>query len=100
MTPQHQITGDGIWAMVDLADAGLRLVVEAEGFEFHGTRKGLVRDCRRYTEIAVLGWTILRFTWEDVMLRPDWVRWAITSWLAARAGLDVPAPPNRQALAG
>ncbi|MEP6649642.1 MAG: DUF559 domain-containing protein [Lapillicoccus sp.] len=98
--PQVPVTGDGIWAVVDLADERLRLVIEAEGFEFHGTRRGLVRDCRRYTEITVLGWSVLRFTWEDVMLRPGWVRWALTAWLAQRDGRPVPAPPTGQALAG
>jgi very-short-patch-repair endonuclease len=93
MTPQMSIAADGIWAVVDLGDARLRLVIEAEGFEFHGTRKGLVRDCRRYTELTVLGWTILRFTWEDVMLHPDHVRWAIRTWLTQRE-------PAEQALAG
>ena len=97
VTPQSQVTGDGIWAVVDLADERLRLVIEAEGFEFHGTRRGLVRDCRRYTEITVVGWSVLRFTWEDVMFRAAWVRWAITGWLAQRDGLRVPAPPDRQA---
>lgn len=99
VTPQFQVTGDGIWAVVDLADEHHRLVIEAEGFEFHGTRKGLVRDCRRYTEMAVLGWTVLRFTWEDVMFRPAWVHWAITGWLAQNQGRRVPAPPDGQALA-
>jgi very-short-patch-repair endonuclease len=99
VTAQLQVTGDGIWAVVDLADERMRLVIEAEGFEFHGTRRGLVRDCRRYTEITVLGWSVLRFTWEDVMFRPDWVRWAITAWMARNAGVRVPAPPDRQAQA-
>jgi very-short-patch-repair endonuclease len=99
VTAQLQVTGDGIWAVVDLADERMRLVIEAEGFEFHGTRRGLVRDCRRYTEITVLGWSVLRFTWEDVMFRPDWVRWAITAWMARNAGVHVPAPPDRQAQA-
>ena len=68
MTPQKSIAAEGVWAVVDLGDVRLRLVIEAEGFEFHGTRKGLVRDCRRYTELTALGWAVLRFTWEDVML--------------------------------
>lgn len=100
LRPQFQITSDGIWTIVDLADEQHRLVIEAEGFEFHGTRRGLRKDCRRYTEITALGWSILRFTWEDVMLEPAWVRWAVTAWLAQRAGQQVPAPPDRQALAG
>ena len=100
VTPQVALTDDGIWVVVDLADARLRLVIEAEGFAFHGTRRGLVRDCRRYTEITVLGWSILRFTWEDVMHDPAWVRWALTAWIAQRAGRRIEAPPARQALAG
>jgi very-short-patch-repair endonuclease len=95
LTPQKSIAADGVWAVVDLGDARLRLVIEAEGFEFHGTRKGLVRDCRRYTELTALGWVVLRFTWEDVMLRPDFVRWAIRTWLDHRH-----VPTVEQALAG
>jgi very-short-patch-repair endonuclease len=100
VTPQYQIVADGIWAVVDLADERLRLVVEAEGFEFHGTRRGLVRDCRRYTEMTVLGWSILRFTWEDVMYRPEWVRWAITAWISGQHGRPLPPMPRtvRQAI--
>jgi very-short-patch-repair endonuclease len=86
VTPQVAIADDGIWAVVDLADVGLRLVVEAEGFALHGTRNGLVRDCHRYTELTVLGWHILRFTWEDVMHHPEWVRWALEAWVAQHHG--------------
>ncbi len=100
VTPQVPLADDGIWVVVDLADARLRLVIEAEGFEFHGTRRGLVRDCRRYTEITVLGWSILRFTWEDVMYDPAWVRWALTAWIAQREAHPIEAPPAKQALAG
>ena len=95
MTPQMSIAAEGVWAVVDLGDERLRLVIEAEGFEFHGTRKGLVRDCRRYTEVTALGWAVLRFTWEDVMLRPDLVRWAIRTWLDHRHVITA-----EQALAG
>lgn len=67
--------------------------MEAEGFQTHGTRAGLRRDARRYTELAVWGWSVLRFTWEEVMFEPDYVRWALASWLAQRLGQVVPAPP-------
>jgi len=100
VVPQYQIVADGIWAIVDLADERLRVVIEAEGFEFHGTRRGLVRDCRRYTEVTVLGWSVLRFTWEDVMYDADWVRWAITAWMAGRDGRALPPMPTvKQAVA-
>jgi very-short-patch-repair endonuclease len=94
VTPQYEIAADGIWAIVDLADERLGLVIEAEGFEFHGTRRGLVRDCRRYSELTVLGWSILRFTWEDVMYEPEWVRWALEAWVARHDGRAVPRMPT------
>jgi very-short-patch-repair endonuclease len=94
--PQVQIADRGLFATVDLADEAAGVVLEAEGFEFHGTRRALVRDCRRYTELAVYGWTVLRFTWEDVMLCPDWVLWALRALAAHRSGLPVPVPARRQ----
>ena len=59
----------------------------------HRSRQDLVRDCRRYTELTVWGWAILRFFWEDVMLHPERVRWAIHAWLERRAGRPAPPPP-------
>ena len=85
----------GLWARVDLGDGVLRLALEAEGFEAHRSRKDLHRDARRYTELSIWQWTVLRFSWEDVMLDPDRVRWAIRSWLGARRGVPVPPPPLR-----
>ncbi len=93
VVPQHQVTEKGVFAMVDLADPDRRLVVEADSFEHHGGRRGFRKDVRRYTELAVFGWTVLRFTWEDVMLQPDYVRWALRSWRLAREGVAVGPPP-------
>ena len=58
----------------DLVDATLGLVVEAESFEFHGRRKALRRDCERYNALVVVGWMVVRFAWEHVMVRPEYVR--------------------------
>lgn len=58
----------------DLVDPDLRLVVEAESHRFHSRREGPRRDCRRYTAFAVAGWRVVRFSWEDVMFRPEYVR--------------------------
>lgn len=92
--PQVQIAETGFWGRVDLADTSRRLVLEAESFEHHGNRKGFRKDVRRYTHLVVFGWTVLRFTWEEVMLQPEVVRWALRSWLAARAGRAVAPPPR------
>jgi len=71
--PQVLIADDGFRARVDLAHRGVRLVLEADSFEHHGNRSALVRDCRRYDELTIRGWRVLRFAWEQVMFEPEWV---------------------------
>jgi len=58
----------------DLMDHRLRLVIEAESFEFHADSDSFGRDVRRYTGFARLGYTVVRFTWKEVMFDPDYVR--------------------------
>ena len=72
--PQVLVTSVTPPARVDLADRDLRIILEADSFEWHGHRSALVADARRYNRLVVDGWIVLRFTWEDVMLRPDLVR--------------------------
>ena len=72
------------------------LAVEADGFEHRGTRRGPRRDCRRHTELAVFGWSSLRFSFEDVMVEPDWTRWALRSWRVVRGGGIPETPPLRR----
>lgn len=57
----------------DLADASLGIVVEAESFEWHGKKAALTRDCARYNAFTMLGWTVVRFSWEQVMFQPAYV---------------------------
>jgi very-short-patch-repair endonuclease len=71
--PQFAVRDDWFSARIDLANPTVRLGLEAEGFEHHGTRRALVRDCRRHVNLVIRGWTVLRFTWEDVMFDRDWV---------------------------
>ncbi|MGQ0632387.1 MAG: DUF559 domain-containing protein [Sporichthyaceae bacterium] len=49
------------------------LVIEADGFEFHCNRAAYRNDRRRANALAARGQTLLRFTWEDIRLRPIWV---------------------------
>lgn len=95
LTPQLQITDSGLYAIVDLGNEELRLAVEADGFEHHGTRKGLRKDCRRHTELAVFDWSSLRFSFEDVMYEQAWVRWALRTWRVVQAGGAPENPPRR-----
>lgn len=82
--PQVQIRDGGFRARVDLADVELGIVLEADSFEHHGSRADLVRDCRRYDELAVRGWLVLRFAWEHVMFEPDWVLTTVQQAVALR----------------
>lgn len=72
--PQVVLSTDHFWACPDLVDRERRLVVECESYQWHGDRRGFLKDVRRYTLLSADGWTVLRFTWDDVMLRPAWVR--------------------------
>ena len=95
LTPQLEVSDSGLYAVVDLGSEELQLAVEADGFEHHGTRQGLRKDCRRHTELSVFGWSSLRFTFEDVMYEQAWVRWALNAWRDVRAGRAPGNPPAR-----
>lgn len=88
VVPQVEIDGVG---RVDLHDERLGIVVEAESWEFHGTRDAFARDVHRYTACARLGLTVARFTWHEVMHRPDHVRAALTDVVRARSARAAPA---------
>lgn len=78
--PQVRTRGGlGLDVRPDLVDRRLRLVLEADSFEWHGDRAALRRDARRYDLLVANGWTVLRFAWEDVMHEPDWVRAVLVS---------------------
>ncbi len=72
--PQVTIHDDDFWARADLVDERLHIVCEADSFAWHGSRSALTSDARRYNRMVVAGWIVLRFTYEDVMFRPDEVR--------------------------
>ncbi|MBK5228387.1 MAG: DUF559 domain-containing protein, partial [Actinobacteria bacterium] len=52
-------------AEVDVCWPGLKVIVEADGFEFHGSKAAFFRDRRKQNQLAALGYQVLRFTWED-----------------------------------
>jgi very-short-patch-repair endonuclease len=86
LQPQYVVEERGFRGRPDLVDTALRLVVEAESWEFHGHRKALHNDCGRYNALVLRGWTVLRFSWEHVMLDPDYVRAALRAAVSVHAG--------------
>ena len=73
----------------DLVDQRLRLVAEADSFEFHGRRRALTKDCERYNAFVIAGWLVIRFAWEHVMFEPDYVRQVLTSMVALLSGQPI-----------
>jgi hypothetical protein len=57
----------------DFAWIAERLIVEIDGYAFHSSRDQFRQDRRRMNELERLGWRVLRFTWEDVVGRPEHV---------------------------
>lgn len=85
VAPQVRITDDdGLIGVVDLADEGLRLVLEADSFEWHGHKEALERDCIRYNRLVADGWLVLRLSWDQVMNHPERVRRLVIRTIAQR----------------
>ena len=80
---QHEIWHAGRFvARVDAAYPDARLAVEVDGYAAHASPDAFQRDRTRQNRLVALGWTVLRFTWDDVVRRPAHVAWEI------RAALD------------
>ena len=84
VTPQVAIREPAFLGRPDLVDVALRIIIEADSFEFHGTRQALVTDAQRYNRFVANGWLVLRFTWEDVMHHPDLVHEVLVDVVAER----------------
>lgn len=70
MVPQWETTFGGITYHPDLADPFGGIAVEADSWAHHASRAGHDADCARYNALVIAGWTVLRFTWEQVMFSP------------------------------
>ena len=55
---------------VDFCWPELRLIVETDGYEHHGTRAAFERDRAKDAQLAVRGWRVLRFTQPQVRGEP------------------------------
>ncbi|PJI94059.1 DUF559 domain-containing protein [Luteimicrobium subarcticum] len=81
VVPQVVVPGVG---RVDLLVEGT-VVVELDGFAYHGDRSAYREDRRRDRELVARGLTVLRFTYEDVVQGPARVVDAVRAALVARA---------------
>jgi very-short-patch-repair endonuclease len=83
--PQVSIYDPHFLGRPDLVDERLGIILEADSFEWHGSRAALQRDARRYDVFVVRGWLVLRFAWEDVMFDQTWVRSILEAAVAQQA---------------
>ena len=56
---------------VDVLWKNARLIVELDGRRFHGDAVALEADSAKTRELRRLGYRVLRFTWNDVVGRPE-----------------------------
>lgn len=84
--PQVLVSNGRFRARVDLGHRQARLALEADGFEFHGSRRDFAADCHRYDELVAAGWLVLRLTYEQVIGDPAWVVDTVRAALAQRLG--------------
>lgn len=75
VVPQWEVrVSEKVTVHPDLADPIRGLAIEAESWTHHGKEKpDFERDCERYTLLALAGWTVLRFSYDQVMRRRAWV---------------------------
>jgi very-short-patch-repair endonuclease len=69
---------------VDLCERRLRIVVEADSFEFHSDATALNSDMVRYNAFVCEGYLVLRFGWIHAMFEPDYVLQAVTAVASAQ----------------
>ena len=68
-------------ARVDFAYPEHRLAVEVDGYELRASPAAMQADLDRQNGLVRAGWTVLRFTWADVVRRPARVADLVTAAL-------------------
>lgn len=80
-------TSDGRRMRLDATYDDQRLVIELDGHATHATRRQRQADAERDARLLADGWRVVRFTYEDVVERPEYVVATIRRLL----GLDLAA---------
>jgi hypothetical protein len=73
---------DGGGASPDFLWQERRRIVEVDGYETHGTRHAFESDRARDRRLKLLRYEVIRFTWRDVMRRPERVALELAAFLA------------------
>lgn len=80
--PRSNVRLNGV--EVDFHWPSTGLVVEVDGYAFHGSRVAFEHDHGRDAALTVAGYRVLRFTWRQLTRQPEKVLVAVTRALAGR----------------
>ena len=67
---------------VDFLWPAQKLIVETDGARVHRTRDAFENDPVKAADLAVLGYTVIRFTWRRITREPDAVIATLTALLS------------------
>jgi very-short-patch-repair endonuclease len=70
---QFELTVGGRQRRIDFAYPEHRIAVEIDGYEWHSGRDQFTDDRVRDNALQLAGWRVLRFTWEQLVYRPETV---------------------------
>lgn len=70
---------------LDFAFPELRVAVEVDGWAWHVDVERFRHDRRKQNTLELAGWTVLRFTWHDLIERPEQVVAEIKAALARQS---------------
>jgi Protein of unknown function (DUF559) len=68
--------------LVDFHWPGTKLVVETDGYAYHSTRTAFERDRERDQALTLAGYTVVRFTYNQVTQQPEAVAYRLRRLLA------------------
>ena len=81
---QFEVYDRSRWvARVDFANPDSRLAIEVDGYELRASPAAMQADLDRQNALVREGWTVLRFTWADVVRRPARVADLVRSTLGS-----------------
>lgn len=69
--------------VLDIGFPEAMLAIEVDGYAYHSSVESFQRDRRRQNALIASGWTVVRFTWNDLESRPQWVLATIRTVLAS-----------------
>jgi len=82
--PQYEVIGPSGFFIcrADFAYPEDRLLIELDGYVYHIDRERFQRDRSVQNRVELLGWQMLRYTWDDLVTQPWLVVQQVESVLA------------------